>query len=170
MVRIPFPEQARIVNWLDDVYGFTHIGIDYGSGGGGRQLGQILVDSYPGSKEYARRIIEAHFEGYLENVDEGRTNTRSKSFAGEELARMLINHELVLSELDVEGASELTRVTYTKLPDGANKYHVTSEKGAGKSEEDHIFASFIVFILAQLHLNIQGQKRKTPRLYGASWG
>jgi hypothetical protein len=171
LTRIAFPEQADIIDWIDAKYQANGIGIDLGPGGGGIGIMQDLQSSRFGTKmsSYAKKIIGVNF-GAIQTVDNFLDNTlqriNAKSHGGEELARMVSDKELVFSELDAEGMSQLERVAYQRRTDGANTYFVLSERGIGKSQDDHIFASYLVFILALGNLL---QVREVKKLVSPTW-
>lgn len=169
LTRIPFPEQAEIIDWLDSFYEFNMICVDLGAGGGGIGLTQDLQSSrFPKFKKYDKRIYGVRFG---DNLDAGETTAgipmkiQAKSYAGQELARLVTEGKLIFSELDMEGVSQLERVAYTRSSDGTNKYFVLSDKGTGKSTDDHIFASYIVFTLTLLTSLFEKPRKKlvSPR-------
>ena len=169
LTRIPFPEQAEIIDWLDSAYKFTNITVDLGSGGGGIGVVQDLMSGrFAKSKNYEQRISGVRFGDYLTSeAPTGDTlRTNAKSFAGQELARMITDKELRFSEVDAEGISQVERVAYQRRPDGTNQYYVVSERGAGKTNDDHIFASYVVFVLMLLTLSAV---RPRVSLAGSQW-
>lgn len=164
LTRIPFPEQADIIDWLDNFYNCNMICVDLGAGGGGIGVTQDLQSSrFSKSKRYDKRIYGVRFADYIDN---GETSggmplkTQAKSFAGQELARLITEGQLIFSELDMEGISQMERVAYQRRSDGTNQYFVLSEKGSGKSSDDHIFASYVVFMLTLLTALLQQPKKK----------
>jgi len=143
---------------------------DLGAGGGGIGVMQDLhSERYAKSKNYIKRATGVRFNdnlitGTLANGMD--LKTQAKSFAGQELARMVIEGELIFSELDYVGISQLERVAYQRRADGTNQYFVLSETGNGKSKDDHIFASYVVFTLTLLNTLLE---RPKPKLLGARW-
>lgn len=170
MTRVPFPEQAEIVDWLDNFYNFNIIAIDLGAGGGGIGLSQDLMsDRYPRNKQYSKRIHGVRFNDFIDQGEDSSGNalkTQAKSYAGEELARMITDGSLIFSEVDMEGMSQMERVAYQRQSNGTNKYFIMSDSGHGKSKDDHIFASYIVFILTLLTRMMEKPRRK---LIAPSW-
>lgn len=167
LTRITFPEQAEIIDWLDSYYNFNLICVDLGAGGGGIGLTQDLQSSrFSKSKRYDKRIYGVRFADYL---DSGETQAgmplkiQAKSYAGQELTRLITEKQLLFSELDMEGTSQMERVAYQRSTDGTNKYFVLSDRGTGKSSDDHIFASYIVFALALLTSLFEKPRRKLAR-------
>jgi hypothetical protein len=174
LTRISFPEQAEVINWIDDRYSPNLISIDIGAGGGGIGISQdLLSNRFPKSKKYEARIAGANFSTMLDRDDHGKSifeqhsaRVSAKSAAGEELSRMIIDGDLVFSEIDAEALSQLERVAYTKRADGSNQYFVLSERGMGRSADDHIFAAYLVFIMT---LNQLQTKKQTRRLSSPRW-
>lgn len=151
LTRIPFPEQAEIINWLDDYYNFNAICIDLGAGGGGIGVAQDLQsERFPKLKRYATRIYGVRFSDMIVTGRDPEGNdlkAQAKSYAGSELSRIITEGQLVFSEIDLEGLSQMERVAYQRRSDGTNQYFIISDKGGGKSQDDHIFASYVVFVL-----------------------
>lgn len=173
LTRIAFPEQAEIIDWLHQQYNFDCIAIDFGAGGGGMGIAQDLTSSrFKSHQQYKRIIQPVMFGSSMEDKFDlsakfdstGRVN--AKSFGGQELARMISDKELVFSEMDIEGMSQLERVASQRKPDGGYQYFVMSERGSGKSNDDHILASYIVFIIAKASREIVKIKAK---LFSAAW-
>jgi hypothetical protein len=164
LTRIPFPEQADIIDWLDNFYHCDMICVDLGAGGGGIGLTQDLQSSrFTKYKDYIKRIHGVRFADYLdhgENADGTPLKINAKSFAGQELARLITEGQFIFSEIDAEGLSQMERVAYQRRGDGTNQYFILSERGSGKSNDDHIFASYIVFVLTLLTALLQRPKKK----------
>lgn len=168
LVKIPFPEQAKIIDWLDQHYNFNHICLDYGAGGGGLNVAQDLNSERYG-KRFKDRIHGVYFNQMIPYgfSDEGQElKVMGKSFAGSEIGRMITDGELIFSEIDREGISQVERVSYQRMQDGLNKYFVMSQTGKGRTGDDHIFASFVVFVLSLLTIQFNKKRR---RLFGAKW-
>lgn len=167
LTRIPFPEQADILDYFDSYYNFNMICVDLGAGGGGIGVTQDLQSSrFPRIKKYDKRIFGVRFADYLEN---GETSAgmplkiQAKSFAGQELARTITEGQLIFSELDMEGVSQMERVAYQRRGDGTNQYFIISERGTGKSQDDHIFASYVVFMLTLLTALFEKPRKRLAR-------
>lgn len=170
LTRIPFPEQATIIDWLESEYNPNKIAIDLGAGGGGIGIMQDLMsDRFQKGKKYESRIQGVRFNDQIEVGEDSDGNAlkiQTKSFAGQQLAKMIAEHELIFSEIDAEGVSQLERVAYQRNIDGTTRYFVLSEKGTGVAKEDHIFASYVVFTICLTTMSLQ---RPTRRLFGATW-
>ncbi len=167
LTRIPFPEQADVIDWLDSFYDFNMICVDLGAGGGGIGLTQDLQSNrFSKTKRYDKRIYGVRFN---DNLDAGETvagipmKIQAKSYAGQELGRLVTEGRMVFSELDMEGVSQLERIAYQRRADGTNQYFVLSDKGAGKSTDDHIFASYVVFTLTLLTSLFEKPRRKLAK-------
>lgn len=158
LTRVDFNEQQNIIHWLDDFYNPDQIVIDIGAGGNGSSIMHNMMygDPYK-NRNYDKRFIGVQFK---ENVlsgynDEGEELFQeAKVFASNELARIIQEGKLRFSEIDNEGLSQMERVAKKKSINGRDTFFVISEKGAsgkggvGADEDDHIFASYICFVLA----------------------
>ncbi len=162
--RIDFNEQQNIIHWIAQYYGSSVIAIDIGAGGNGSSIMHNLMygDSYKGHK-YDKRMVGIQFK---ENVlsgydDEGEELFQeAKAFATVELARIIQEQRLIFSELDHEGMGELERVVKMKSTAGRDRYFVMNEKGAGAADEDHIYASYVVWAMASRQ-DVPNPHRKT---------
>lgn len=162
LTRINFKDQQDIIHWLATYYNCSAIAIDTGAGGNGSSIMHNLMHSpqYAGY-DYTNRMVGVQFkENVLTGYDEvgNELFQEAKAFATTELARMIQDKQLVFSELDHEGMSELSRVAKQKGITGRDRYYVLNEKGAGASTEDHIYACYVVWALA-VHQAVQ-----TPRI------
>jgi LAGLIDADG-like domain len=170
LTRIPFPEQADVIDYLDNAYNFHAICVDLGAGGGGIGLMQDLQSGrFSKAKKYSKRIHGVQFSSSLETGEDAEGNAlkmQAKSFAGIELARLVTEGQVRFSEIDMEGVSQLERVSYQRRADGTNQYFIISERGSGKSEDDHIFASYLVFVLMLLTVSLYKPRTK---LFTARW-
>lgn len=168
LTRIPFPEQAEVIDYLHSYFKFDVISVDLGAGGGGIGIMQDLQSPRFG-KKFLKNIVGVRFNDYLDTGTDPSGNslkTMAKSFAGQELSRMITEGLMRFSELDIEGTSQLERVAYQRGADGLNRYFVISERGSGKSEDDHIFASYLVFIIMLLTTAL---RRNRTKLFTARW-
>jgi len=152
LTRIDFNEQQNIIHWLDEYYKPMQIAIDIGAGGNGASIMHNMMygDSYK-NRGYDKKFFGVQFK---ENVvagydDEGEEMMQeAKAYAATQLARIIQEGNLVFSEIDNEGLSQMERVAKKKSMNGRDTYFVMSETGNGVSEDDHVFASFICFMMA----------------------
>ncbi len=150
--RIDYNEQQNIIHWIAKFYNSPVVAIDIGAGGNGSAIMHNLMfnETYRGHK-YDKRMVGVQFaekllSGYDDVGDELFQD--AKGYAANELAQLIQEGKLVFSELDHEGMGELERVAKQKSVAGRDRYFVLSDRGAGADEEDHVFASFIVWTLA----------------------
>lgn len=152
ITRIDFNEQQNIIDWLATFYGAQCIAIDIGAGGQGPSiLHNLMYDERYKTKKYDKRCIGIQFsENVVAGYDlEGEELVQDgKSYGANELSTYVQEGRIVFSELDHEGMSELERVAKQKGYGGKDRYFVLSEKGTGQDDNDHIFAAYLVFILA----------------------
>lgn len=168
--RIDYPEIEKILNWLDDTYNFSLLGIDVGAGGNGASLMQGLCtrDEYK-TKGYSKRTLGVNFgEGVVVGRNEN-TNTDIKkdikSLGTEELVRRIEDKEIIFSELDAEGTNELEKIAKQRGINGVDKYFIMSDSGKGKSGSDHHYASCIVFAMMVRDSNSGKKKKKLGRSF-----
>lgn len=152
LTRIDFNEQQKIIDWLASYYNAVCIAIDVGAGGNGAAIMHNLINSAEyKSKNYDKRIIGLQFSenviaGYDEQGEELKQD--AKGYAANELAKLIQQGLLVFSEVDYEGISQIERIAKQKTMSGKDRYFVLNEKGAGADDDDHIFASYICFVLS----------------------
>lgn len=152
LTKIDYPEQERIFHYLAKHYNPSRIAIDVGAGGGGPGIIQSLTTrpEYANNK-YSERVVSVLFN---ERVPVGRTEDDTeltevfRSWGGKELARVVTEGRLVFSEIDVEGISQLERLTRQRRITGNDHYFIMSDRGSGASDDDHIFSSYLCFIYA----------------------
>lgn len=150
--RIDFNEQQAIIDWLAKFYKPDIIAIDIGAGGQGPSIMHNLMYSPDyAATNYQQKMFGVQFSellvaGYDDDGEELKQDT--KTYAANELATIVQEGRLIFSELDHEGLSQLERVAKTKSTAGKDRYYVLSDNGSGPDPDDHIFASYICFIVA----------------------
>ncbi len=164
LTRIDFPEQEKFIDWLDDVYRFTKIGIDIGPGGNGASILQGLMtrDDYR-SKRYKDRVYgynntEHIVIGTNEHGEEIKQD--AKGVATELLVKNLQTKRIVFSELDIEAIAELEKLAKQKGVSGIDRYFILSDTGKSRGNEDHVYASYVVFSLLTREPMITKRKKK----------
>lgn len=90
----------------------------------------------------------------------------AKTYGGNQIAELIQNGELVFSEIDREGISQMERVAKQRGINGRDRFFVLNDKGAGASEDDHIFASYVCFILGIRNEVVFSGKKKLGRSSG----
>lgn len=151
LTRINAKDQQDIIHWLATYYNSPLIAFDAGSGGQGSAIMHNLIhgEGYAHHR-YEQRVVGVQFaEKVITGYDDvGNTLTQdSKGYATTELARMVAEKQLVFSELDFEGISELSRVARTRTTSERDRYYVLNDRGKADAE-DHIYACYVVFVLA----------------------
>lgn len=168
--RILFPEQEQIIDWLDDAYNFSLLCIDVGAGGNGSSLLQGLEtrEQYK-HKGYSKRSFGVNNGESVvigKNEQTGMDIRKdTKSVATEELVRRIESAELVFSELDAEGTSELERISKQRGINGVDRYFIMSDTGKGKSGSDHHYSSLLTWAMA-VRDNAGKRKKKLARSFG----
>lgn len=165
--RIDYDEQVEIFDYLMDYYNFTQIGFDIGGPGTGPYHTLLYNDKY--SKKFKNVIIPVQFGQSIQTGFDsaGRELTQpTKSFAADILIQYLQQHQIILSEINYEAISELERITKKRGLTGNDTYFIISEKGSGADTNDHIFASFICFIMSIQTLSFTKRKKKLGKSTG----
>lgn len=169
LTRIPYPEQADIIDWIADSYRADHISLDLGAAGVAL-FQDLLSERFPRQKQYVKRVSGVSFnEMLVSGTDPSGNELRvlAKEQASQQLARLVEGSLLRFSELDMEGISQVSRIASTRLPSGHNKYFVMSDRGAGASGDDHIYASFVVMMICLATTLLE--KKKNKRRFTALW-
>jgi len=146
--RIKYPTQAKIIDWLDTIYGFNMITLDAGSSG--LALGQMLQEMEEfAPKNYQKRLILVDFQGGVVTGydEEGKeVKDRVRKFTIQTLQKWSQNdHTIVFSEQDDDMITELERVGFTRDMLGQPKYFVYSPTG-GQRGDDHVLASILTWV------------------------
>lgn len=162
--RIEYPEQELIIHWLHEHFNFVKIMIDLGSGGGGATILQSLL-SRPEYKPFKYQNIldgitfnENIIVGYDSNNFEVKEDT--KTVGANSLVQQLQAHQIVLSDVDNEGISEIERIARQKAMNGRDRYFILSENGRGIARNDHIFASLICFAMGIRDMSYLKNRKK----------
>jgi len=165
--RIKYPMQAKIINWLDNIYGFNMITLDAGSSG--LALGQMLqdLDEFKG-KDYQKRLTLVDFQGGVVvdyNEDGKEVKDRVRKFTIQTLQKWSQNDQIIVfSDRDDEMLSELERVGFTRDMLGQPKYFVYSPMG-GQRGDDHILASLLTWVYGYYYEYYSPEKPKTKGKY-----
>jgi len=149
--RIDYPEQEQIIDYLTKGYAPSTIAIDVGAGGGGAGIMQSLkTRSEYASMNYAKRMLAVQFNEKISlgAVDEVEISETFKSWGTNELIKNVYSGDLVFSEVDAEGISQLERLARQRRASGSMHYFIVSPRGFGESPDDHIYASYLCFIAA----------------------
>lgn len=151
--RIEFPEQEVVIDWITRAYNIHKIALDIGAGGGGAGMTQSLQTrpEYRGMN-YNQRIIPVNFGDTVNLAEDPKKpeefiSVPLKTFGARELVTFIENGNIAFSELDTEGISQIERIAKQKSMSGIDRYFVMSERGTGASNDDHIFASYICFMM-----------------------
>jgi hypothetical protein len=149
--RIDYPEQEQIIDYLVKAYLPSLVAVDVGAGGGGAGIIQSLKTRPEyAAMNYAKRILPVQFNEkvVLGAADEIEVSESFKSWGTGELVKNIYSGNLVFSEVDAEGISQLERLARQRRTSGAMHYFITSPRGFGETADDHIYASYLCFIAA----------------------
>ena len=147
--RINYPTQAKIIDWLDTVYGFNMLTLD--AGHSGLALGQMLQeqDEFK-AKNFSKRLILVDFQGSVITGydDEGKEQKdRVRKFTIQTLQNWAQGDpkRIIFSSQDEEVVNELERVGFTRDMLGVPKFFVYSPNG-GQGGDDHNLASILTWV------------------------
>lgn len=158
--RIKYPTQAKVIDWLDNIYGFNMLTLD--AGHSGLALGQMLqeMDEFK-RKDYKKRLILVDFQGGVVTGfdDEGKEiKDRVRKFTIQTLQKWTQNDRLIaFSEQDDDLINELERVGFTRDMLGQPKFFVYSPAG-GQHGDDHILASLLTWVYGYYYEYYQPKK------------
>jgi len=161
--RIKYPIQAKIIDWLDTIYGFNMISID--AGHSGLALCQILQDEggeFKG-KNFTKRLIPVDFQanvvtGYDE--EEKEIKDRVRKFTIQTLQKWSQNDQIIaFTTQDDDIITELERVGFTRDMLGQPKFFVYSPQG-GQKGEDHLLASLLTWVYGYYYKYYSPEKPK----------
>ena len=165
--RIKYPMQAKIIDWLDNIYGFNMVTLDAGSSG--LALGQMLQDLEEFKfKNYEKRLTLVDFQGgiVVDYTEDGKeVKDRVRKFTIQTLQKWCQNDQIIIfSEKDDEMISELERVGFTRDMLGQPKYFVYSPTG-GQRGDDHILASILTWVYGYYYEYYSPEKPKSRGKY-----
>lgn len=142
--RIKYPQQARIIQWLDAIYRFNMVALDAGSSG--LALSHILQEQ---DESLAERLVPVDFQGSVivgYDEEEKEVKQRVRPFTIQQLQNWSQNDQIIeFSTQDEDVILELERVGFTRDLLGQPKYFVYSPQG-GQKGEDHILASILTWV------------------------
>jgi len=166
--RIKYPTQAKIIDWLDTIYGFNMISID--AGHSGLALCQILQDEDGDFKDkrFLKRLVPVDFQanvitGYDE--DDKEIKDRVRKFTIQTLQKWSQNDQIIaFSTQDDDMITELERVGFTRDMLGQPKFFVYSPQG-GQKGEDHILASLLTWVYGYYYKYYSPEKPNSKGKY-----
>jgi hypothetical protein len=147
--RVPYPIQAKIIDYLDTKFNPVLIGVDEGHAGKAEIQRMHLDEEYQG-KNYKQRMIPIDFNSNVSlgfDADGDEIKSRTKPFSISVLQDYSNNHRIEYSSTDLELITELERMTYTKSPTGNIIYKTLTPKG-GQRGADHFTAAMLCAAMA----------------------
>lgn len=169
--KVPYPIQARIIDYLDTKYNPLLIGIDEGHAGTA-EVQKLQLEPQYQYKNYKARLIPIQFNanvviGYDEDGKEIKQKTRPYSISV--LQEYSNEHKIIYSSTDLDLISELERMVYIKLPSGNKVYRTVTPKG-GQKGDDHFTSALLCASMAwYLHNDSILRTPKQKLLISAGW-
>lgn len=149
LIKVQYPVQEKLIDFLDTRLGPEIIGID--SGGPGKGLVQhLLQDDIYANKEFGNRIVPVDFGSWITlGVDEDKKEIRvkTKEYSVTLLQEYSNSHKIIYSTTDMDLITEMERMTYTKNPSGNITYRTLTPRG-GQRGDDHNTAAMLCAAMA----------------------
>jgi len=172
LVKVMYPHQKEIINFIDDKFGrFDILGVDYG--GPGQPTVQDLMHSEKYiHKDFEKRLLPIDFASNIVlgiDPDGNEIKERMKPFSVSLLQEYSNSHRIVYSSTDPELIAELERTTYTKNQKGQILYKTLTPLG-GQRGADHHTAALLAAIAAHYQVkDMLNLYNKPKKLAGFSW-
>lgn len=168
---IEYPEQVKLIAYLDGKYNPSIIGIDDGSSG--KALIQMLkTEEKYKDRKFKDKIIPIGFASTVtigQDEDGNDLKVRTKQHGVEYLQQLTNNHKIVYSKYDDELLTEFERTTYTKAPNGMLAFRTLTERGSERGADHNLSAYLCGFLGWYLvHESLFNTPEKS-KLIGARW-
>jgi len=139
--------------------------------GGSGMLHHLVHTELYSKYNYAQKIMPIQFaEKITAGIDSSGEELMqdSKTVATNDLATFVQNGSLRFSEFDFEGVSQLERLAKQNNISGKPSFFILSDAGSGKDDDDHIYASYVCFVLGIRTIpNVSTTIRKIARPIGS---
>jgi hypothetical protein len=168
---VEYPDQAKLIAYLDQKFNPSSIGID--EGGPGKPVVQFLLadDKYK-ERNFNEKIVPINFASSITFGvdDEGNDlKTRAKEFAVRNLQQLTNTKKIVFSRLDEELITELERTTFTKSVNGNVTFRTFTEKGGARGSDHNMSAYLAGFTGWYLRFEGFFQHEKPVKLIRSRW-
>jgi len=164
LVKVKYPDQKKLIDFLDTRFNPAIIGIDESGVGKGPVQDMFFNEEYL-HKEYEKRMFPIDFSSsvVLGMDDEGKEiKVKTKQQSVTVLQQYSNDHRIIYSTTDMELITEMERMTYTKNPTGMITYKTLTPRG-GERGDDHntsaMLCAAMAYFMAREHIMI-GKKQK----------
>jgi len=149
LVKVEYPDQEKLIDFLDTRLQPSIIGIDESGPGKGLVQNMLSHEDYA-HKEYYKRMFPVDFSssvvlGLDEDGKEIKVKTKQQSVTL--LQEYSNSHKIIYSTTDMELITEMERMTYTKNPTGMITYKTLTPRG-GERGDDHNTAAMLCAAMA----------------------
>lgn len=170
-IKVKYPIQEKLIDYLSDRFGPEIIGVDAGHAGKSVVQHLKMDDIYLG-KKYEQRIYGVEFGSWLvlgQDAQGEDIKVRLKPFSVSLLQEYSNSKRIHYSTTDPELVTELERMTYTKSPRGDIVYKTLTPRG-GTRGADHNTAALLCATLVYYLLKDNRMFAPKPKvLLGSRW-
>lgn len=149
LIKVPYPVQTQLIDYLDTKFSPVLIGMDEGHSGAS-VVQNFHLDSRYTHKGYSKRLIPIQFTSNIVIGwdEEGKEVTqKTRPFSISILQQYSNEHKILYSTTDLALIAELERMVYVKTPAGNKVYRTMTPKG-GKKGNDHFTSALLCAMMA----------------------
>jgi len=149
LVKVKYPDQKKLIDFLDTRLSPEIIGIDESGPGKGLVQDMLSSDEYA-AKQYEQRMYPVDFSSsiILGEDEEGKEiKVKAKQQSVTLLQEYSNSHKIIYSTTDMELVTEMERMTYIKNPTGMITYKTLTPRG-GERGDDHNTAAMLCAAMA----------------------
>jgi hypothetical protein len=172
LIKVPYPLQKRLFDFLDDKFNkFDIIGVDFGGPGKPVVQDWLEADEYI-HKDYKKRMIPIDFSSWIVlgvNSDGEEIKTKMKPFAVSLTQEYTNSHKIIYTTTDYDLIAELERTTYTKTPSGEVVYRTLTPRGGERGDDHNTSALLMAMVAHYITKDASMNKPKSKRLYTPRW-
>lgn len=170
LLKVPYPIQEKIIDYIDTKYKPMVLGIDEGNVGKST-IHHLLEDTEFIHKSYNKRLIPVNFGATVQvgiNTNGESVEEKVRPYSISMLQQYSNDHRIVYSTTDLEMVAELERMAYSKNPSGDVVYKTLTPKGGVKGE-DHFTSALLSAILAYHITKELSILARPKKLFTATW-
>jgi len=168
---VPYPIQARILDYMDTKYNPVIIGVDEGHTGFS-EIQRLKLDRTLLHKNYEERLVPVAFQSNIvlgTDLDGEEIKQKVKPYAINLLREWTNTHRIVYSSSDLDMVTELERMVYTRNPSGQQVYKTLSPTGGGIGDDHNTSALLCGLLAYYLNYEMVGMNPHKKRLLRARW-
>lgn len=169
LLRVPYPVQEMVIDYLDSRFDPKVIGID--KGGVGVSIVQSLREKYS-QKRLPDKIYPVDFASNLSlgiSSDGEEIVQKTRPYAINALQELANSKKLVFSSTDTEMIAELENMSYRKNPSGEIVYSTLTPRGGSRGEDHFTSALLCATLPYYLENTTTAFSRKPRRFFKPFW-